>query len=134
MCRCGWRRREPRPCPPLNICRMVNQSLFCLGPAALLLLRFSPHQHFFSFCSLVHVLCSAQTYQFNRHLRNYRYLCSVADTYHFDTDPGSDKFCYGSGSRPNFDTDPDPGKNYTDPDQDKKGVFNGFCLIRIRII
>ena len=51
---------------------------------------------------------------------------SVADPYHFDTDPdpdpGCEKICYGSGSgsRVNFDTDPDPGKNDTDPD-----VFNG---------
>ena len=46
---------------------------------------------------------------------------SVADPYHFDTDPdpGCEKIRYGSGSRSrvNFDTDsdPDPGKNYTDP-------------------
>ena len=45
---------------------------------------------------------------------------SVADPYHFDTDPdpGCEKIRYGSGSRVNFDTDPDPGKNYTDPDPD----------------
>ena len=43
---------------------------------------------------------------------------SVADPYHFDTDPdpGSDKIRYGSGSRPNFNMDPDPGKNNTDLD------------------
>ena len=50
---------------------------------------------------------------------------SVADPYHFDTDPdpepGCEKICYGSGSRVNFDTDPDPGKNDTDPDPAKKG-------------
>ena len=32
----------------------------------------------------------------------------VADPYHFETDPGSEKLFYGSGSRPNFDSDPDP--------------------------
>ena len=42
--------------------------------------------------------------------------CSVFNPYHFDTDPGSEKIRYGSGSRPNFDTDPDPGNNDTDPD------------------
>ena len=33
---------------------------------------------------------------------------SVADPYHFDTDPdsGCEKIRYGSGSRVNFDTDP----------------------------
>ena len=42
---------------------------------------------------------------------------SVADPYHFDTDPdpGYEKICYGSGSGVNFDTDRDPGKNDTDP-------------------
>ena len=49
---------------------------------------------------------------------------SVADPYHFDTDPdpGCEKIRYRSesGSRVNFDTDPDPGKNYTDPDPAKK--------------
>ena len=47
---------------------------------------------------------------------------SVADPYHFDTDPdpGCEKIRYGSGSRVNFDTDPDPGKNDTDPDPAKK--------------
>ena len=39
---------------------------------------------------------------------------SVADPYHFDTDPDPDPGCekirYGSGSRVNFDTDPDPAK------------------------
>ena len=47
---------------------------------------------------------------------------SVADPYHFDTDPdpGCEKIRYGSGSRVNFDTDPDPGKNDTDPDPEKK--------------
>ena len=47
---------------------------------------------------------------------------SVADLYHFDTDPdpGGEKICYGSGSRVNFDTDPDQGKNDTDPDPVKK--------------
>ena len=50
-------------------------------------------------------------------------LISVADPYHFDTDPdpGSEKICYGSGSRANFDTDPDSGKNDTDPEPAKKG-------------
>ena len=45
---------------------------------------------------------------------------SVADPYHFDTDPdpGGEKLRYGSGSRVNFDTD--PGKNDTDPDPAKK--------------
>ena len=47
---------------------------------------------------------------------------SVADPYHFDTDPdpGCEKIRYrsGSGSRVNFDTD--PGKNDTDPDPAKK--------------
>ena len=40
------------------------------------------------------------------------YETSVADLYHFDTDPdsGCEKICYGSGFRVNFDTDPDPGK------------------------
>ena len=39
-------------------------------------------------------------------------VASVADLYHFDTDPdpGCGKTSYGSGSRTNFDTDPDPGK------------------------
>ena len=41
-------------------------------------------------------------------------ITSVADPYHFDTDPdpGCEKICYGSGSRSrvNFDTDPDPAK------------------------
>ena len=45
---------------------------------------------------------------------------SVADPYHFDTDPGCEKNRYGSGSRVNFYTDPDPGKNNTDPDPAKK--------------
>ena len=47
---------------------------------------------------------------------------SVADPYHFDTDPdpGCEKIRSGSGSRVNFDTDPDPGKNNTDPDPAKK--------------
>ena len=50
-------------------------------------------------------------------------LISVADPYHFDTDPdpGSEKICYGSGSRANFDTDPDSGKNDMDPEPAKKG-------------
>ena len=49
---------------------------------------------------------------------------SVADPYHFDTDPdpGCEIIRYGSGSRVNFDTDPDPdpdpGKNETDLDPD----------------
>ena len=45
-------------------------------------------------------------------------LCSVANPYHFDTDPdlGCEKILYGSGSRANFDADPDPGKNDTNPD------------------
>ena len=49
-------------------------------------------------------------------------LGSVADPYHFDTDPdpGCEKIRYGSGSRVNFDTDLDPGKNDTDPDPAKK--------------
>ena len=42
----------------------------------------------------------------------------MADSYHFDTNPGSEKIRYGSGSRQNFDTDPDPGNNNTDPDPD----------------
>ena len=35
---------------------------------------------------------------------------SVADPYHIVTDPepGCEKICYGSGTRPNFNTDPDP--------------------------
>ena len=49
-------------------------------------------------------------------------LISMADPYHFDTDPdpGSEKIRYGSGSgsRANFDTDPDPGKKYKDLDPD----------------
>ena len=52
-----------------------------------------------------------------------RYLwTSVANPYryHFEKDPKSEKFRYGSGSRPNFDTD--PGKNGTNPDQDKKVI------------
>ena len=45
---------------------------------------------------------------------------SVADPYHFDTepDPGSEKIRFGSGA--NFDTDQNPGKNDTDPDSAKK--------------
>ena len=47
---------------------------------------------------------------------------SVADPYHFETDPdpGCEKIRYGSGSRVNFDTDPDPGKKDTDLDPAKK--------------
>ena len=49
-------------------------------------------------------------------------LISVADPYHFDTDPdpGSEKIRYGSGSgsRANFDTDPDPDKKDKDLDPD----------------
>ena len=47
---------------------------------------------------------------------------TVANLYHFDTDPdpGCEKIRYGSGSRTNFDTDPDPGKNDTDPDPGKR--------------
>ena len=61
---------------------------------------------------------------------------SVADPYHFDTDPdsGCEKIRYGSGFRVNFDTDPDPGKNdtvldpdpginETDPDQEKRPKY-----------
>ena len=54
------------------------------------------------------------------------FSASVADPYHFDTDPdpGCEKNRHGSGSgsRVNFDTDPDPvpGKNDTDPDPSKK--------------
>ena len=42
-------------------------------------------------------------------------VTSVADPFHFDTDPapGYEKVRYGSGSRPNFDSDPSPGKNGT---------------------
>ena len=51
---------------------------------------------------------------------------SVADQYHFDTDPdpGCEKI-YGSGSRVNFDMDPDPdpGKNDTDPDPEKNPKY-----------
>ena len=52
-------------------------------------------------------------------------LTSVADPYHFDTDPdpGCEKIRYGSGSRVNFDTD--PGKNDTDPDPAKKDQVPG---------
>ena len=60
-------------------------------------------------------------------IKNYGRNCipgSVADPYHFDTDPdpGYEKICYvsGSGSRVNFDTDPYPGKNNMDPDLAKK--------------
>ena len=35
---------------------------------------------------------------------------SLADPYHFNTDPGSEKCRYGSRSKQNFDTDPEPGK------------------------
>ena len=56
----------------------------------------------------------------------------MADPYHFDTDtdPGSEKICYGyeSGFRANFDTDTDPGKNDTDPDPAKKGKVPGKSL------
>ena len=54
-------------------------------------------------------------------------VASVADPYHFDTDPdpGCEKIRYGSGSRVNFDTDPDPGKNDTDPDPAKKDQVPG---------
>ena len=52
---------------------------------------------------------------------------SVADPYHFDTDPdpdlGCEKIRSGSGSRVNFDTDPDPGKNDTDPDPEKRPKY-----------
>ena len=52
---------------------------------------------------------------------------SVADPYHFDTDPDPDPGCekirYGSGSRVNFDTNPDPGKNNTDPDPAKRTKY-----------
>ena len=54
-------------------------------------------------------------------VENYR---SVADPYHFytDPDPECEKICYGSGSRTNFDTDSDldPGKFVTDPDPGKR--------------
>ena len=51
-------------------------------------------------------------------------MASVADPYHFDTDPdpGYEKIRYGSGSRANFDSDPDPGKKDTDPYIAKKGL------------
>ena len=56
----------------------------------------------------------------------YSLYSSVADPYHFDTDPDPDceKILYGSGSMVNFDTDPDPGKNDTDPGSgsNKKGL------------
>ena len=50
-----------------------------------------------------------------------RLQSSVADPYHFETDPDPDPGCEkirygsGSGSRVKFDTDPDPGQNNTDP-------------------
>ena len=47
---------------------------------------------------------------------------SVADPYQFNGS-GSEKFRYGSGSRPNFDTDPALGKIDTEPDPDKKGIM-----------
>ena len=40
----------------------------------------------------------------------YAHVTSVADPCHVDTDPGSEKIRYGSGSRPNFSMGPDPGK------------------------
>ena len=45
---------------------------------------------------------------------------SLADLYHFYTDP--DPVCEKilSGSRANFGTDQDPGKNDKDPDPGKK--------------
>ena len=66
-------------------------------------------------------------------------ICSVADPYHFDTDPDPDPGCekirYGSGSRVNFDTDldPDPGENDTDPNPAKKDQVPGKSVFRIRI-
>ena len=60
-----------------------------------------------------------------------RYLwTSVANPYryHFEKDPKSEKFRYGSGSRPNFDTD--PGKNGTDPDQDRKVISTRKILLK----
>ena len=58
---------------------------------------------------------------------------SVADPYHFDTDPdpGCEKIRYRSesGSRVNFDTDPDPGKNYTDPDSGTATLGTGTGTI-----
>ena len=51
---------------------------------------------------------------------------SVADPYHFDTDPdldpGCEKIRYGSGSRVNFDTDPDPAKKDQVPGKSSKSV------------
>ena len=61
------------------------------------------------------VLCSvADPYPFDLDLDpGNKGFSSVADLYHFDTDPdldpGCEKIRYGSGSRVNFDTDPDPG-------------------------
>ena len=49
----------------------------------------------------------------------YPCRCCGSVSFDKDPDPGSDKFRYGSGSRPSFDTDSDPGKNDTDPDPDK---------------
>ena len=58
------------------------------------------------------------------------FISSVADPYHFDTDPDPDPGCekirygFGSGSRVNFDTDPDPGKNDTNPEKRPKNQEN----------
>ena len=53
---------------------------------------------------------------------------SVADPYHFDTDPNPGCEKIRSWSRVNFDTDPDPGKNITDPDPAKKDQVPGKSL------
>ena len=50
---------------------------------------------------------------------------SVADPFHYDTDPdpGCEKIRDGSGSRVNFDTDPDPGKTIRIRIQQKRSKY-----------
>ena len=54
-------------------------------------------------------------------------MLRIRINFDMDTDPGYEKFRYGSGSRPNFETvpDPDKGKNDTDPDPGKKNSEPG---------
>ena len=52
----------------------------------------------------------------------------MADSCHYDTDPGSKKIRPASGSSLSFDTDPDPDKNEQDPDPGKTEFNNRKIL------